>query len=148
MLSNTGSKVLCVSVTPAMKLVSLDQNQPTLCSLPSVPYCPHQARQAFEHFKCCVPKPLSLGYDIAHCHVCWYEDSLLDGTCRQWPPRGDLLPHLALWPSSLLCPSTLPHVSRQEASLTYCMSPRHPLCPFSLSWPPSHLPAITQQHEM
>ena len=136
-LSNPGLKVLCISVTPAVELVSLDQKQITIHHLLFLSAYSRPGN-LLNTLSILFPEPLSLGYDTAHCRVCWCEDSLPAGTCMQWPPSGDRLPHLELCPS--LCPA---HVSAQEASLIYCVSPQHPIHPSSLSSPPPHLPAIT-----
>ena len=132
-LSNTGSKILgCLLPGP--------QNWYLLTNLPCVHHLLFLSAWArpwnlVNTLSIMFPEPLSLGYDTAHCLVCWCEDSLLARACRQWPPRGDLLPHLDRCPCSLSCPSTLPHVSGQEAALTYCVSHR-------TLYVPSHSPGL------
>ena len=132
-LSNTGSEILgCLLPQP--------QNWYLLTNLPCVHHLLFLSAWArpgnlVNTLSIMFPEPLSLGYDTAHCLVCWCEDSLLARACRQWPPRGDLLPHLDRCPCSLSCPSTLPHVSGQEAALTYCVSHR-------TLYVPSHSPGL------
>lgn len=83
-----------------------------------------------------LPLPLSLGYDM----------SIGVKTVHRLGSAGsELRPHLEGCPSSLPRPSTLSHVSGQEAALTYCVSRLDCLHPFCLSWLPSHLIVIPKK---
>ena len=81
-LSNPGLKVLCISVTPAVELVSLDQKQITIHHLLFLSAYSRPGH-LLKTLRILFPEPLRLGYDTAHCRVCWCEDSLPAGTCRQ-----------------------------------------------------------------
>ena len=140
-LSNPGLKVLCISVTPAVELVSLDQKQITIHHLLFLSAYSRPGH-LLKTLRILFPEPLRLGYDTAHCRVCWCEDTLPAGTCRQWPPSGDRLPHLELCPVSLPCPcvctrsiSDLPCVpSTPYTSILSLLASISPSCNYLATW--------------
>ena len=98
-----------MSVTPATKLISLDQ--PTLCSSPSVPECIRQALQPFEHLVLCFLGPsvwgmtqltaLSVGVKTAYLLGRVGSDHLEVTSFRTWTAAP------ALCPARPLCPMCL-----------------------------------------
>lgn len=90
---------------PAMKLISPGQNQFTIPNLVFLHDYVGPGNLLNTILIDMFSLPLSLGYDRAHGLVCWCEDILPAGKCRQWPPSGELRPHLKGRPSSLHCPA-------------------------------------------
>ena len=133
-------KSLCFYFS-AMKLISSDQNQFTIHNLVFL-HAYTGPGNLLNTLIAVFPLPLILGHGRTHGLVCWCEDILPAGKCRQWPPRGELRPHLKGCPSSLPCLLSTLCLDKKQLWPTACHL--YTLYIHSLSWPPAHLLTITQ----